>query len=95
MDGPAKSRFVRRSGRRRNALSFHPKCFANESGFDALIALVTAHDQRIRLELSRRRPSSAWRSARDFAMRATVIVHAPEVVAAWHGRERAVERKDF
>jgi len=33
----------------------HPKCFADECGFDALMALVTAHDQRIRLELSRRR----------------------------------------
>ncbi len=33
--------------------------------------------------------------ARDFAMRAAVVVHAPEIVAAGHGRERAVERKDF
>ncbi len=33
--------------------------------------------------------------ARDFAMRTAVIVHAPEVVAAGHGSERAVERQDF
>ena len=32
---------------------------------------------------------------RDFAMRAAVIVHAPEIVAAGHGREGAVERQDF
>ena len=31
----------------------HPSCFAEESGFDALIALVTEHDQRIRAELSK------------------------------------------
>lgn len=30
----------------------HPRCFADESGFDALIALVTEHDRRMRLELS-------------------------------------------
>lgn len=32
----------------------HPKCFADESGFDTLIALVTKHDQRVRAELSKR-----------------------------------------
>lgn len=31
----------------------HPRSFADESGFDALIALVTEHDQRIRVELSK------------------------------------------
>lgn len=31
----------------------HPKCFAVECGFDALIALVTEHDQRMRVELSK------------------------------------------
>jgi hypothetical protein len=31
----------------------HPRCFANESDFDALMALVTAHDQRMRVELSK------------------------------------------
>lgn len=33
----------------------HPKCFADECGFDALLALVTDHDQRMRVELSKRR----------------------------------------
>ena len=33
----------------------HPKCFADECGFDALITLVTAHEQRLRLELSKHR----------------------------------------
>ena len=33
--------------------------------------------------------------ARNFAMGTAVIVHAPEVVAAGHGREGAVERQDF
>ena len=32
---------------------------------------------------------------RDFAMRLAVIVHAPQIVAAGHGRERAVERQNF
>ena len=32
----------------------HPRCFAEERGFDALIALVTEHDQRVRVELSKR-----------------------------------------
>jgi len=27
----------------------HPTCFVDENGLDALIALVTAHDQRARL----------------------------------------------
>jgi len=27
----------------------HPRCFADENGLDALIALVTAHDQKVRL----------------------------------------------
>lgn len=27
----------------------HPKCFANDYGFEALIALVTDHDQRTRV----------------------------------------------
>jgi hypothetical protein len=31
----------------------HPTCFADESGVDALVALVTEHDQRIRVELSK------------------------------------------
>ncbi len=31
----------------------HPRCFVEESGFDALVALVTEHDRRIRLELSK------------------------------------------
>jgi hypothetical protein len=31
----------------------HPACFADENGIEALIALVTAHDQRMRLELSK------------------------------------------
>jgi hypothetical protein len=31
----------------------HPKCFADESGFDALMTLVTEHDQRMRVELSK------------------------------------------
>ena len=35
------------------------------------------------------------RMARDFAPRLRVIVHAPEVVAARHRRERAVERQDL
>ena len=30
----------------------HPKCFVEERGFDALIELVTDHDQRMRVELS-------------------------------------------
>ena len=33
--------------------------------------------------------------AGDLAMSFAVVVHAPEVVAAGHGGERAVERKDF
>ena len=33
--------------------------------------------------------------ARDLAMRFAVIVHAPQVVAARHGSERAVERQNF
>lgn len=32
----------------------HPKCFADECGFDALVALVTEHDQRMRVEHSKR-----------------------------------------
>lgn len=32
----------------------HPTCFADESGVDALVALVTEHDQRIRVERSAR-----------------------------------------
>ena len=32
---------------------------------------------------------------RDLAARLRVIVHAPEVVAVRHRRERAVERQDF
>jgi hypothetical protein len=32
----------------------HPKCFADECGFDALIALVTEHDQRVRVEHAKR-----------------------------------------
>ena len=31
----------------------HPKCFADDSGFDALITLVTEHDQRMRVELAK------------------------------------------
>jgi hypothetical protein len=31
----------------------HPKCFVDNSGFDALVALVTEHDQRTRVELSK------------------------------------------
>jgi hypothetical protein len=31
----------------------HPKCFADEGGVDALIALVTEHDQRKRAESSK------------------------------------------
>lgn len=31
----------------------HPRCFADEKGLDALIALVTEHDRRMRLELSK------------------------------------------
>lgn len=31
----------------------HPRCFADERGFDALLALVTEHDRLIRLELSK------------------------------------------
>ena len=30
----------------------HPKCFVDASGVDALIALVTEHDQRMRVELA-------------------------------------------
>jgi hypothetical protein len=26
----------------------HPKCFAEENGFDALIAVITAYDRRVR-----------------------------------------------
>src|SRR5581483_4706099 len=33
--------------------------------------------------------------AGDFAMRLAVVVHAPEIVAAGHRRERSVEGKDF
>jgi hypothetical protein len=32
----------------------HPTCFADEHGLDALVALVTEHDQRMRIELSKR-----------------------------------------
>ena len=32
---------------------------------------------------------------RDLAMGLAVVVHAPQVVAAWHGSERAVERQNF
>lgn len=31
----------------------HPRCFADESDFDALIEVVTEHDQRVRVELSK------------------------------------------
>ena len=31
----------------------------------------------------------------DFALRFRVVVHAPQVIAVQHWRERAVERKDF
>jgi hypothetical protein len=31
----------------------HPKCFADEYGFAALISLVTKHDRRMRAELSK------------------------------------------
>ncbi len=31
----------------------HPKCFVDEQGFDSLIALITDHDQRMRIELSK------------------------------------------
>jgi hypothetical protein len=31
----------------------HPRCFADERGLDALIALVTEHDRLMRLELSK------------------------------------------
>jgi hypothetical protein len=31
----------------------HPKCFADESGLDTLLRLVTEHDRRIRIELSK------------------------------------------
>lgn len=34
----------------------HPRCYANEAGFDALITLITTHDQQMRLDPSRRRP---------------------------------------
>ena len=33
--------------------------------------------------------------ARDLAMRLAMVVHAPEIIAVRHGRERAVERKNF
>src|SRR5580692_10942684 len=33
--------------------------------------------------------------AANFALRARVVVHAPEVVAVGHGRERAIQRKYF
>src|SRR5882762_9163734 len=33
--------------------------------------------------------------AANFALRASVIVHAPEMIAVGHRGERAVERKDF
>ncbi len=36
-----------------------------------------------------------FRVPRDLAMRFAVIVHPPQIVAAGHGRERAVERQDF
>lgn len=32
----------------------HPRCFADANGFDALIAVITAYDQRGRLEEPRR-----------------------------------------
>jgi hypothetical protein len=32
----------------------HPKCFAEEHGFDELMNVVTAYDQRIRMEEARR-----------------------------------------
>jgi hypothetical protein len=32
----------------------HPACFADEAGLDALVTLVTEHDQRVRVELSKR-----------------------------------------
>lgn len=32
----------------------HPACFVKKSGFDALLALVTENDRRMRLELSKR-----------------------------------------
>ena len=35
------------------------------------------------------------RVARDLAMGLAVVVHAPQVIAVRHGRERAVERQDF
>ena len=31
----------------------------------------------------------------DLPMRLAVIVHSPQVIAAEHGRERAIERKNF
>lgn len=31
----------------------HPACFVNEHGLDALLALVAAHDDRMRRELSK------------------------------------------
>jgi hypothetical protein len=31
----------------------HPRCFVEESGFGALVTLVTEHDRRVRLELSK------------------------------------------
>ena len=33
----------------------HPRCFAEEHGVEALVALVTAHDLRMRAELARHR----------------------------------------
>lgn len=32
----------------------HPKCFADECGFNALIGLVTQHDQCVRAEMAKR-----------------------------------------
>jgi hypothetical protein len=36
----------------------HPRCFADENGFDALTAIITAHDQRMRLKLTEQRRRS-------------------------------------
>ena len=35
------------------------------------------------------------RVAGDLAMSLAVVVHAPQIIAAGHGRERAVERKNL
>ena len=32
----------------------HPECFAEDSGVDTLVSVITEHDQRIRVELSKR-----------------------------------------